>query len=360
MHERGVPAVLAVSDDAQHTSRGFVPEVGADALQTKELPLRLRALGQIVDGKLTAPATQVVPLASSANMIERRMALRALAKMKAPETHECAQRGLDVDPENGVRCAAALAFADLPTPSALQPLLRAVAGHGNHMLVECAVIALRRLQPFPAVQLAHVVSFEEGARVREIAMRAMAPFGSQDFQPISAALAGEDRFAGVAAAEALGNVRRVPGAVPVLLATLDHQDPAVAARGAVSLGVIAARNEPELAAQRPAMLESSPVLSPAMATRASGPRTIGVIARWEMRCAPLARKARRGSARCAISGTTCAWPRLPGACSICTSSQTRSVKPRRAKTRRRTRAAPCSGTRRGALPSARLRLHRLK
>jgi hypothetical protein len=260
MHERGVPAVLAVSDDPQHTSRGFVPEVGADALGSKQLPQRLRALGEIAEGKLTAPAAQVVPLAVSANMIERRMALRALGKMKAPETLECAVRGLQ-DPENGVRCAAALALGDLQDGRSVPALFQAVEKHGNHMLVECAVIALRRLKPFPAAELGTYAVANPGPRVQEAAVRALLPF-ADDVPVLQAASADESRFTRVAAAEALGNVRRAPEVLPLLFTALDHSDPAVAARAAVSLGVIALRNESAFSAQRPAMLGK---LAPAFA-----------------------------------------------------------------------------------------------
>ena len=71
-----------------------------------------------------------------------------------------------------------------------------------------------------------------------------------------AGLRDATRFPRFAATEALGNVRKSPKAAEILIGTLVAEDIAVANRAAVSLGVIAKRNELELNTLRPKILES--------------------------------------------------------------------------------------------------------
>jgi hypothetical protein len=87
------------------------------------------------------------------------------------------------------------------------------------------------------------------------AMRALIPQATIELQPvIRAAMLDPDRFTAFAAAEAMGNIRKTNAAVMPLIMTLSNPDPAVAARAAVSLGVIAARNENETASVRERMI----------------------------------------------------------------------------------------------------------
>ncbi len=143
------------------------------------------------------------------------------------------------------------------TTNSWKPLLDAVEKHGNHMLVECAIIALRKMKPFPATELADVVKSSKDATLRMVAMRALIPQASLELQPaIRAAMLDPDRFTAFAAAEAMGNIRKTNAGVMPLINTLSNPDPAVAARAAVSLGVIAARNEKETASVRERAIEA--------------------------------------------------------------------------------------------------------
>jgi hypothetical protein len=263
--DRGVAAVLSVSDDAQHLGRSFIPEQSAEALKGDDLWKRLRALGEVSDGKLSAKLEDIAPLAKSKNLIERRMALRAMGKLGEGTVAEAApfiaaeaapllEQGLN-DEENGVRCAAALAIGDTHHADSWKPVLDAIEKHGNHMLIECAIIALRKMKPFPAAALADVVKTSKNPALRMVAMRALIPQATIELQPvIRAAMLDPDRFTAFAAAEAMGNIRKTNGGVMPLISTLSNPDPAVAARAAVSLGVIAARNEKEAASVRERMI----------------------------------------------------------------------------------------------------------
>lgn len=254
--EKGMPTILAVSDDTQHLSRGFVPEQTAESLHSTELPLRLRALQQVIDGEFPVGIGTLIPLVDSPSLIERRLALQALGKSKDPLAVPVLEKGL-TDPENGVRCVAALALAQTHGAASATALLAAVEKHGNHMLRECAVIALRRIQPIPIEVLSTSAVTAPDSRVREVAMRALLPNATAVMLPtFEAGLRDATRFPRFAATEALGNVRKSPKAAEILIGTLVTEDIAVANRAAVSLGVIAKRNEPELNTLRPKILES--------------------------------------------------------------------------------------------------------
>lgn len=254
--EDGVPTILAVSDDVQHLSRGFVPEQAVEGLHSPELPHRLRALQQVIEGSLEAKLERLIELASSEHLIERRLALQALGNTKSPEAVPVIERGLS-DPENGVRCRAALALAKTHGGNSTAALLEAVRGHGNHMLRECAIIALRRIQPMPVEELSAAAVKASEPRVREAAMRSLMPNASAVMlSTFRQGLNDPARFPRFAAAEALGNIRRSPEAATLLIETLNHGDVAVANRAAVSLGNVARRNEPQLKPLRPKILES--------------------------------------------------------------------------------------------------------
>ncbi len=252
--EAGMPTILAVSDDIQHLSRGFIPEQTVESLKSEDVSKRMRALQQVIDEKLEAGVEQLSPLAEAENLIERRLALQALGVSKDPAAVPFLEKGLG-DPENGVRCVAALALSKNHGAGSAKALLDAVELHGNHMLRECAIIALRRLQPFPSEEIERAALEAKDGRVREAAMRSLITTARPAMlSTLQKGLSDSERFPRFAAAEALGNLRKNPEAVATLLETLTHEDVAVANRAAVSLEKIVARNETELKALRPKIL----------------------------------------------------------------------------------------------------------
>lgn len=252
--QRGCAAVLAVNDDEAYMERSIIPEQPLASLRSEDAMLRLRVLGQIVAGKTAVPFSDLAPLVDDQNLFVRRLALQALGKSKDQRAVALLVKALD-DPENGVRCMAALALSHARDASAARPLIQAVERNGNHMLVECAIIALRRLEPFPAHELAEIVENSPNTIARMVALRALLTFASKELLPVFATALGDaDGYSRFAAAEALGNVRRSPEAAEALLSAMHHDDFVVANRAARSLGVLGARQEPELKALRPKML----------------------------------------------------------------------------------------------------------
>ena len=254
--DAGMPTILAVSDDIQHLSRGFIEEQTVEALKLDDLSKRMRALQQVIDGELEADVATLMKLAESENLIERRLALQALGLSKDPAAVSVLEKGL-TDPENGARCVAALALSKTHGAGSAKALLDAVSKNGNHMLRECAIISLRRLQPFPSEEIELAALESENSGVREAAMRSLITTARPAMLPtFQKGLNDSERFPRFAAAEGLGNLRKNPDAVATLIEALDHDDVAVVNRAAVSLGQIVARNEAELKSMRPEVMEA--------------------------------------------------------------------------------------------------------
>jgi hypothetical protein len=252
---KGMPTIIAVSDDVQHLERGFVPQQTAEALESKDVYQRMRALQQCIAGTLALDANALAEATRSSNLIERRLALQALGKQKTGDIKPMLAALYDT--ENGVRCIAALGLADRKDPASCSALLQAAEEHGNHMLRECVVIALRRLQPFPAAELSEAAFHSPSDRVREVAMRALTVHATTPLLPVfREGLHDKARFPRFAATEALGNISKSSETIELLLLSLDHEDPVVADRAAVSLGKIAGLRRPETETLRPKMLKA--------------------------------------------------------------------------------------------------------
>ncbi len=242
---KGMPTLLAVSDDAQHLERGFVPEQTAEALKSQDVSQRMRALQQCIAGTLKLDETAIAAATRSSNLIERRLALQALGKSKTADLKPLLA-GLN-DEENGVRCAAALALADRRDPAACQALLQAAERNGNHMLRECVIIGLRRLSPLPTAELTEAALHSKSEQVREVAMRTLQVHAKPELLPVfREGLRDKARFPRFAAVEALGNVAHNTEAVELLIVTLNDKDSTVANRAAVSLGKLAALKQAEI------------------------------------------------------------------------------------------------------------------
>ncbi len=254
--DAGVPTILAVSDDIQHLSRGFIPEQTAESLSSNDLSNRMRALQQVIDGEFKTDLEVLITLTESENLIERRLALQALGVSRDPAAVPVIENGLG-DPENGVRCVAALALSKNHGAGSAKALLDAVEKNGNHMLRECAIIALRRLQPFPSEEIERAALESKSGDVREAAMRSLITTARTSMLPtFQKGLNDSERFPRFAAAESLGVLRKNPEAVETLIGALIHDDTAVVNRAAVSLGKVLARNESELKPMRPRILEA--------------------------------------------------------------------------------------------------------
>jgi hypothetical protein len=152
-HNRGVATVLAVGEEDAYLDRSNLSAPSIDALRGNESLPRLKALSQVIHGKIKATVADLAPLTKDPNLLVRRMALLALGKMKDPETLPFIEAGLE-DAENGVRCIAAEALREINRPGSTAKLLAAIERFGTHPLMESTVPTLTKIQPFPRAEFA--------------------------------------------------------------------------------------------------------------------------------------------------------------------------------------------------------------
>jgi len=227
--DKGIPTILAVSDDAQHLERGFVPEQTAEALKSQDLSLRWRALQQCVAGTLKLDDASLAICARSPNLIERRLALQAIGKSPSADL-KILLAGLR-DPENGVRCVAALALADRKDPAYVRGIAHGCReegqSHDARMYRHCP--APPDSLPVDLLKRGRLAFFQSGdPRSRDAGPN---PHANAKLIPtFREGLKDKTRFPRFAAAEALGNVTRSPEAIELLKNALDHDDVAVANR----------------------------------------------------------------------------------------------------------------------------------
>lgn len=248
--EQGVEVAMALHDEAMYLDRAGLPEQSLDALASEDPLLRMRVLSQVTGGKTKATVGQLAPLAEDENLLVRRMALVALGKLGDPAAAPILEKGLE-DEHHSVRCAAALALAEVNRPETPAKLLAAVDRFGSHPLNEVVVSALLRARPSPRKELTAAVR-HENSEVRTVAMRALSLSADGEVLPaLAAGLGDSERYVRFAAAQGLANIRRSPQAVEALIEATRHEDPVVADRAATSLGLIAARGEAEVEPLRP-------------------------------------------------------------------------------------------------------------
>ncbi|HYF35989.1 MAG TPA: HEAT repeat domain-containing protein, partial [Prosthecobacter sp.] len=174
LRKEGVRTVMSVSEDVHFASRGPVPEQVAEALSSGDLARVCKALAQVIEGKLAAEPSILVSLAKDGNLIQRRLALQALALTKDAAVLPVIEAALD-DPENGIRCMAAHVLRTLNGDSTVPALLAAVTKHGNHPLREVAANTLMGLKPFPRELIHETLAESNNPHVRTVVLRALSP-----------------------------------------------------------------------------------------------------------------------------------------------------------------------------------------
>lgn len=250
----GVRTIASLNEDAHFASRGPVADQDAAALQSGVLARTCKALTQVIEGRLPAVSSALIPLAKSGNLVQRRLALQALALTKDAEAVGVVEEALN-DPENGIRCMAAQVLRTFNGPNSTSAVLRAVEKHGNHPLRETAANCLLGMKPFPRETLHKALAETKSEHVRMVALRALSinP-AAADVPALLQGLAGRERYPRFLAATGLGNVRCANAAVQALLRGVTDGDAVIANRAAASLGEMARRKEPALESQRDAAL----------------------------------------------------------------------------------------------------------
>jgi hypothetical protein len=249
-----VPTVVAWGEDSMYLERSFVPVQKADSLKSDDPLLVMKALSQIVEGKLKAPIEEVTALTLHPHLIVRRLALRALGKLKDPRSVPLIEEAL-FDPENSIRCMAALALRDNHRPESLLKILDAVERNDNHPLEEILRVTIPRLKPNPREQLVTAYKTNKHEAVRRVAMRALRFLSHPSLLTVwQDGLKDPDRFVRFVSAEGLGTLTNRADAIDSLIRALELEDVVVATRAAVSLSSIVRKGGKETTAKRRAIL----------------------------------------------------------------------------------------------------------
>lgn len=252
----GVPTVVAWGDDAMYLDRSFVPEQPMSSLQSDDPLLVMRALTQIVYGKSKAEVQAVAPLVRHPHLILRRLSLQALGKIGDPAAVPILENAL-FNPENSIRCMAALALRDNHRPESVDRMLEAMEKHGTHPLAEIVQVTLSRIRPVPREKLVGAYRNSDSVKVRRIAMRALQYMPDASLIPVwKDALDDEDRFTRWVAARGLAGLRENDDAVQLLLEAVEHQNPVAANQASVALGQMVERQDSAAVESRSAIREA--------------------------------------------------------------------------------------------------------
>jgi len=246
LQDSGIRNIIALNEDAHFASRNVLPEQTTDALSSGDLARTCKALAQIIEGKLNAKIEQLNPLAMSGNLVQRRLALKALAHVQDTAALPIIESAL-LDPENGIRCMAAECLRAVHGEKSTKALLAAVEKFGTHPLRESAVPTLLRMKPFPRPLLQEAAMKSASEDVRIVCLRALATVAEAgDFPVFEAAFQKGSTYPRYLATEGMGNIRHQPDAVNALLRLLGHHDVVVANRAAASLAHMARTKNPAL------------------------------------------------------------------------------------------------------------------
>ncbi len=254
-YQKGIPAVLASWEDQSHFELGMLPHQDISILETGGIYEKMKFLSQVIEGKSTAPASQIIPLASHDNVLMRRMAIFALGKLKAPEAVEVIENAL-FDVENGVRCKATQALQYNNRPESVDKIFAALVKHGNHPLAEGAVKALPKIEPFQFDKISAAAAGHENEMVRQTAIKVLGyRINSQNFSVFKNALNDPDGYVRYLSASALAGLKTADS-INTLIEAATHDDVVVQGRAAISLGIVSKGLNAETISLRPAMLES--------------------------------------------------------------------------------------------------------
>lgn len=234
----GAPVVGAYSYDADYLIRSDIPAQPLSSLSSSDQYKQMRVLAQIVTGSTTATAADVMPLVNHPNLIARRLALSALGKIGDPASVPTLELALS-DPENAIRTAAVYALIDENRPESAQFILDAVAAHGNQVLMEGAVAALRTMDT-TSPTIVNAIQTSPNANVRSVAMRALAQGNSAvtaAMAPmLTTALNDPEEYVRAYAVDALSRVGASASTVQTLLDKVTmSSDPILSNRSASGL-----------------------------------------------------------------------------------------------------------------------------
>ncbi len=253
----GTPIGGAYNYDEDYLLRSNIPVQPLSSLSSPDKYKRMRVLAQIVNGDTTATAADVNPLLNNPDLIERRLALRALGKIGNAASVPTFEQALS-DPENAIRTAAVYALVAKNRPESAQLILDAVGAHPNQTLFEGAVAALKTMSTASPVLLQAIQS-SPSADVRSVAMRSLAggptALTSAMLPTLTAALSDAEGYVRAFAVDSLSRVSSSSTAVSTLLNLMTtNSDPILSNRAAGGLNAMLKAFDSAAAARRPEII----------------------------------------------------------------------------------------------------------
>ncbi|AWO00345.1 hypothetical protein DLD77_00795 [Chitinophaga alhagiae] len=250
LRRQGIKTILTLGKDADYILRSPLPVQTVAALKSGSVYEKLRFLCQVAEGSSTADAALVLPLLKSGNVITRRMALLALAKIGDRAAIPAMEHALS-DVEVGVQSMAIHALSQLTGPQSVRKIFDLVGRRKSHPLLEVCHAYLHRMQPFPKEEFIQAAQFHKVPEVRLTAMRILDIKAFPDLAPVyRKGLQDKDGYVRYTSARGLGKLRNNPEAVQVLIAALRHPDVVTQCRAAVSLGELMQRKDEAAAAKQ--------------------------------------------------------------------------------------------------------------
>jgi HEAT repeat protein len=232
---QGLRIMFFGTDEASYIKQAY-PEQSAEALSGEDVYASMRFLAQVVEGKATVPADRAVPLVKHDNVIVRRLALQALARIKDPKTVPVLEDALG-DPERSVRSGAVFALLEIHGPQSIGKMIDAVKRTREFPLFEAVastLVAIKPEFPEPLLQLAH----EQDPLMRRLAADVLGRRGDVRGLPTLLACAQDtDRYVRFLAVHGLQVFGKNPDAEEALLKALNDPDVVVQDRAATSLTI---------------------------------------------------------------------------------------------------------------------------
>ncbi len=232
---QGMRVMLFGTDEASYVKLSY-PEQAVAALAGKDPYAAIRYLSQVSEGKAAATVDQIMPLTSSANILVRRQAIKAMGKLKYPRGLAAVENALN-DPERCVRSTAAFALQDLHGPQSVAKLVAAVRRWREFPIFESAASTLAVID---ASYLPEIIALGRDSDVvlRRLSAYALGRRGDPKGLPaVIAAVKDDDLYVRFRAANGLLNFGEQPEAIDALMRALDDPSEIIQDRAATSLAV---------------------------------------------------------------------------------------------------------------------------
>lgn len=231
----GLRLKLVGTSEASFISLAY-PEQASDVLAGQDIYAIMRFLAQVGEGKSAVDASRIIPLAGHPNILMRRLALKALAKLKDQKALATVENAL-ADPESSVRAAAIYVLLDLHGPQSVQKLIKNARKGRDFQVVAAVSEVLVSIDPQYVPEIRKMAG-DQDALLRRMALDILA----QRVDPLAcplliSGLGDKDLYVRYMAALGLKNFGDQPGAVDALLGALADADPIVQDRAATSLAI---------------------------------------------------------------------------------------------------------------------------